>query len=336
MPASLVAHYGRRLGLSALRRRIYSTPHSPSADLYIANACADWIAEGRLRWRGPTVLTSDRAEVVVRHDARAWPGSRRQRLIYVIDDDWRAASADEGLSPYYRWKYGAVEVDAARWHLARADAAVVSSPAVAEAVTATAPGLPVHQINPHWSAPMRDLGHHDRHERIDIACLAGRVHRGDMGFLIPALTEILDARPNVHVSLMQGHAEATGHPRLHIVPRMLWPAYRTWLSTFSAHIALYPLLPTPFNAGRSVNKLIEHAMIGAAAIYSDTWPTGRAAKEAGGALTADNRAEAWVEAALSLIDDAAARQRIAAAGQSHAATLNDPAPQRALWAQLLA
>ncbi|WP_118137756.1 hypothetical protein [Oceanicella sp. SM1341] len=331
--------------LSALRRagpdgwlaRALTSDSSPTADLYLVNSCTDMLAEGRIRRPAPTVFETDDALLVMRHDARAPLTLARKRLVYFIDDAWRAAGADLSLSRFWRGKMKLVEGRAAAFHMPRAGHVVVSTEALLPAARAAAPQAGLHCIDPYWSEPLADDAHFDG-EGLEIVFLGAQLHGADLAFLLPALAEVLAALPQARFTLSAGHAlpaEWEAHPQIRRIPGLRWRDYRAGLTERRFHLALYPLMDTPFNAGRSRNKIIEHAVVGAAPLYSETWPEGREAAAAGAGLALPNRPEDWAQALLALAADRGRLRGLARAARAHAEAINRPEPQRALWQRLL-
>lgn len=323
--------------LNTLIERILTTPDSRAADLYFRNACADFLKQG-VRQIGPTVFASASTCVVMRHAMRAGPLPARRRLVYLVDDDIEAGSADLGLPFLYRQKLRMVERPTVRRLRRTAGAAVVGSPALARLL---APFMPTHLLTPYWSDPFADLGHFASdapQDRLDIAYLGSAVNRAELASLLPVLARILAVRPSANLHLQENLRLPQGferHPRVHRIPGGSWTDYRRSLAGRRFHLALYPLLDTPFNRARSVNKVIEHAVVGAAPIYSATWREGQRAAGHGAGILAPNDPKAWVQSILGLLDDRPTMRRLAQACQTYAATLNTAAPQRALWRDLL-
>ncbi|RMH48066.1 MAG: hypothetical protein D6686_11400 [Alphaproteobacteria bacterium] len=324
----------RRAGPWGWLARAMTTPSAPTADLYIANACADWLADGRLHRIGPTLFATADAQLVIRHDARAPLGFGRPRSLFLIDDAWWAAG--QGLSAWYRLKTRLVEGGAARHWLSRAEAVVVSSGAIARGVRERCPA-PVHVIDPYWSEPLADLAHFDAGPT-RLAFLGAQLHGPDLDWIAPVLRHVLDDCPGVTLALSSGHAlppPLAGHPSVRRLAPLRWRDWRAALPGMRFHIALYPLQPTPFNAARSRNKVIEHAIVGAAPLVADIWPAGREAAAQGAAIALPHDRPAWEAALRALIADRDRQRRIAAAARDHARRINRPDAQRALWARLL-
>lgn len=320
--------------------RWLAPPDSPTADLYFLNACGGMIGAGVERL-GPTVFASSGACLVMRHDLCASaPLSRAgRRLIYFIDDAVEEGAGDPSLPYLYRQKLRLVERAAERRVAPRAAAVVVSSPALARRFSGSAD---THVLHPFWSEPFAGLGHFDADEMlapwIEIAYLGSAVHRADLEFLWPVIAPVLQAHPRVRFHLSERHRvppALAGHPRLRLIPARSWSIYRAALRGRRFHLALYPLLDTPFNRARSVNKLIEHGVVGAAPLYSRVWPEAWRAAAAGAGLLLENTPEDWRAAIEGLIAQPAEMRQLAARAGALASTVNRPDEQQRLWARLL-
>ncbi len=75
---------------------------SPTADLYLANPCADWLAAGQIVQLAPTVFKAGETLIVVRHALGLDAPVAFRKLIYVMDDDWRGGLANRHLPLSFR------------------------------------------------------------------------------------------------------------------------------------------------------------------------------------------------------------------------------------------
>lgn len=323
--------------IDAVLSRLLSAPDSPTADLYFRNACGDFL-DGPIRQYGPTVFASDSACLVMRHALRAGPLPLRRRLIYMIDDDVDAGIEDETLPYFYRQKLRMVEQPMGRRMSRVAGVAVVSSKALARRFE---PVMRTHLVRPYWSERFASLRHFDAPSGpdapVDLAFLGSIVHRRDLEFLYPVLAGLLARHDNLRVHIPERHslpAAFDRHPRVQRIPGLGWSAYRAGIAGRRFHIALYPLLDSPFNRARSVNKLIEHAVTGAAPVYSAGWSEAPRVMREGAGLCVGNTHEAWIEAASHLIRAPRFARDVASNAQRLAVKLNDPRPQRDLWRRL--
>ncbi|MEM0989979.1 MAG: hypothetical protein AAGK00_13960 [Pseudomonadota bacterium] len=324
--------------LNGLVDRLLSAPDSPTADLYFRNACGDFL-NGHVAQIAPTVFASDTACLVMRHDMRSGGLPQRRRLIYFVDDDVDAGLSDASLPFLYRQKLRLVEHPAARRIARYAGVAVVGSGVLAEAFRSS---VETHLLRPYWSEPLSDQRHFAPLMRgdgpIDIAFLGSSIHRGDLEFILPAVARALAIEPRVNFHLPERHVLPGAfekHPRIHRIRGLGWSAYRTEISRRRFHLALYPLVDTPFNRARSPNKLIEHAVVGAAPLYSASWVESQRVPNGLAGLRLPNDPAVWVEAILALIKDPARMRNLAEGARSVAERLNRSEPQRALWRRLL-
>ncbi len=319
-----------------LRRR------TPTADLYFANAMAAVLAPGEsVRRTAPTVFETPEAVLVMRHDGGARVAWRdRRRLVYLLDDAVFAGLRDPTLPLSYRLKLWSVECAAARRLIPRAAALVVSAPEVAEALPEDLRRAchDVFLISPYWSETQPSLAHFDRPTPWRIGFSGAQTHQAGLRLAAAAMAPLMREDPELRFHLAANHRmprRLRTTPGLRLAPETSWTAYREALPRQRRHVALYPVANTVFGRARSVNKLIEHALLGAAPIYAESWPRSRIALEAGAGLVAPSRVEAWSEAAMTLRREPERAREIAAAAQALARELNRPDPQRALWARLL-
>jgi hypothetical protein len=324
--------------VQTLLSRVLSTPNSPTADLYFMNACRDFVGAGIERL-APTVFASDRACLVMRHAMRAERLPRAGRLIYFIDDAAEQGVGDASLPFLYRQKLRLVERAAGRRIGQQAAVVVASSTELARRF---APQIETRLIHPYWSEPIAGQGHFapvlEGTGWIDIAYLGGTTHAEDLAFLWPVIGEVLQAHPRVRFHLAERHgvpATLAAHPRLRRIPGLGWGAYREGLAERRFHLALYPLMDTPFNRARSLNKLIEHGVAGAAAVYSRNWAEAWRAEEGGAGLVVRNERHDWRAAIGHLLAHPEIMYGLAAGGAAVARNLNRAEPQRRLWAELM-
>jgi hypothetical protein len=272
---------------------------------------------------------------VIRHALRAGRLPPRRRLIYLIDDDVDAGTGDESLPYFYRQKLRLVEAAQGRRIRRLAGVAVVASPVLARIFQ---PIMETHILRPYWSESFVELDHFAGSDWIDLAYLGSAAHRGDLHFLLPVVRRLLAENPALRFNVGAEHrlpADLEGHARVRQIPGRTWTTYRRELAGRRFHVALYPLLDTPFNRGRSPNKLIEHAVTGAAPVYSASWREARRAGVHNAGLCLPNDPEAWCQAVRGLVADRAEMQRIAASAQQLGRSLNSAERQRALWRDLM-
>lgn len=322
--SAALAHLGRAAG-------------SPTADLYFRWAAAQVIGEGRIRQIAPTVFLAGRALIVFRHASqrREWP--KHDRLIYVIDDDWRAGFRDSAVPLDYAAKLAFFEAWAAQWIEARADSIVVSSPALHRRYTARYPEKDIALVEPFWPAGSSAQISEVAGPPV-IAMLGARSHAKDIPILFPAIHAVLAANEAVRLIIsneMPLPRTLNGHPRIELIPAMSWRDYLDWMVGRTFRVGLYPLRDTAFNRARSINKLLEYDQFGAAVIASDCWEAARPAMRDGRCVLLGSDWRVWAHEILRMLKDPGEAWAMARRNRAAISSGDHSARQAALWSRLL-
>lgn len=211
--------------------------------------------------------------IIVRYLSAPWLAAllrmpQRPRLVYLIDDDLPAVADTLGLPSGYRRRM--LEVARFDFELLvnACDHLLVSSAGLAQRYASPKTVM----MEPCFFRPPKDLSHHDRPGPVTLAYHATASHYDDAAFIAPVLAELLDRHPELHLDLIVASSLPglpQNHPRVKIQTQMPWDAYVQYAYDNPAHIAIAPLLPTPFNQARSVVKLLDCASLGAAGVFSD-------------------------------------------------------------------
>ncbi len=316
---------------------LFGTAASPSADLYFAWSCARMFDDGRVQRLSPTVFQAGRTLIVFRHAANLTTLPSHDRLIYVIDDDWRAGLEWGAVPLDYRLKLAWVDARGARRLERHADLFVVSSAALQRRYQACYPNTRIELVDPFWSsatAARVPLA-------IDppvIAMLGGRSHAKDISMVLPAVKAVLSNRRDVKLVVSR---EITLSPDLaqmaevERVPSAMWGDYRRWMAGRSFTLGLYPLRDTAFNRARSINKLLEYDQFGAAVLASDAWEAAGDAGEAGRCLMIKNDWRCWADRILELLNAPGEVAAIAKRNRAAITSVDNAARQYAFWSRLL-
>jgi hypothetical protein len=313
---------------------------SPTVDLYFLNSCGDLVgAHGPIQRVTPTVFESDRVRLVLRHDVGAPPAISKP-VVYFVDDAIFSGLRDRTLPVSHRAKLRATDCAAACRLAPGAKAIVASTEEVIADLRAALPGAcgaPVHVVDPYWRESPPALDHFDAPGPLSLAFLGAGTHRSGARFARAVFDIIRAEFPDIVLFLSANHRGAFDgvRPGLRHVEPTAWPDYRAYLAEARRHLALYPVPDTAHARARSANKLVEHALVGAAPLYSEIWPRGRIAAAAGAGLALPHDPRAWAAAARGLIRDRAAAKALAAGAQALARRLTAPEAQRALWRALL-
>jgi hypothetical protein len=308
---------------------------SPTADLYLEWSLQAARAEGRIERLSPTVFRHAATLIVLRHlsGLRALP--RHDRLVYVIDDDWRAGLLDGSLPPAYRCTLAFREALAARWIETRAEIILVASEVLAARYRARHPGKTVAVLEPAWPEATSPLA---RPRPSTIAYLSAATHRRDFLFLQPVLRDLLERR-EIRLTISGNLPVPRSwhrHERVEVVPAMDWNGYRHWMTGKSFDIGLYPACRTPFNTARSRNKLLEFDQFGAALLCSQGWEPGDRAAGEGRCLAVPDRQEDWARALTALIERSGEAASLAAQNREVLRRENPLAQQQRIWEAVFA
>lgn len=323
-------------------------PTFPTTYLYLLNACLPWLGHfpipfsmpgGTLRRLGANSFLAGRHVVVCRqdHPAVIWPIVRDESLTltYVIDDDLWALEEDPSLPVDYRDRMIALREGQHRALVERARTVVVCSNHLAERYRDIAQATQI--LDPYWIEPMagdRHFGAFEKNRMIDIAYLGSVTHGADRAFVFDVMARLLESHPRIRFTLVSAKPLGNAldrHARVRRLRPLPWFLYRRFMRFRRYHLALYPMLDTPFNQGRSLNKLIEHAIVGAPGIYSRGWEYADRVVDGKTGLLAENSVDAWVAAVESALADPRRLRAMQGAAREAASRLNNPAPQRAFW-----
>lgn len=191
-------------------------------------------------------------------------------------------------------------------YFALADVLTTTTPTLAAALPVPR-GTPV-RIVPNFVRP--DDYDADRRPHDDVRIMfsgASGGHWREFEFLTPVLREIMAAYPQTKM-VINGFlpADWLDIPRVYALRWCDVPAYFRLLRHVAPDIGLAPLVPTPFNAGKSGIKYYEYAMAGAAGIYADLDPYSEVRPGVTG-LVVPPDPDAWRDALGRLIENAALR-----------------------------
>ncbi|QZO01464.1 glycosyltransferase [Chenggangzhangella methanolivorans] len=294
-------------------------------------------AEGAAEALRETRLDERTVVVVSRRAGAGWvarlAADPRPFVVYLMDDDPLAAIDAEGVPHRYRRRM--IELTATDFAplLRRCDRLMASSKRLAETFASRKTVL----LEPPFIRPAPSLAHFDDLSEIRVVYHATDVHRDDFDFLVPALERLLKDRPQVRLELVSGLppgrlAKLSNFER---IKPMEWAQYKAYAAARPAHVSLAPMLATPFNAAKSVVKMLDAASLGAAGVYSRVEPYAEAIRHDVDGLLLENDPPAWRKALVALADQPKRLRRLAAAGgaAARARSLDDAT---AVWTRLLA
>lgn len=263
----------------------------------------------------------------------ARPASSGKALFLLMDDDLSAAIEDPSLPAGYRQRLASSfseSVVQKQWNAVRA--VLVPSQRLEDIYRNC--GKQVIRIDPTWPVPQVRRGRKSTSGN-EVAFLGTRSHAGDLELLRTALES--PARSWTFHHFFGTHAPDWLARLPQVVPHrpLSWESYRDALPRMSFDLCVYPCRPTPVNEARSFNKLLEHAMAGAPALYSACVPFAEHVERmADGLLVEDDQWGMKVEWALR---SAGELEALATASHDYAFRLANEAraAQTGIWESIL-
>ncbi|MBI3154591.1 MAG: glycosyltransferase family 1 protein [Burkholderiales bacterium] len=149
-------------------------------------------------------------------------------------------------------------------------------------------------------------------------------HRAELDWLLPVMQQVQARAPAVRFEVFGDHAvyaRFRALPRVNVLHPMSWPNYLDYTSGTRRDIALAPLLPSRFNAGRGPTKFLDFSRMHAVGLYADLEPYRGFVRDGLDGLLLPPDPLAWVQAVVGLAADAPRRARLAAAARERALAL---------------
>ena len=279
----------------------------------------------------PNVFRSGKTLIVLRHNAGYGALPDHERLIYVVDDDFRACLKDRELPFGYRQKTRLIEARMATALEAAADVIVAASETLRKRLAERHPQKDIVVLHPAWPVSAAPLPR-DRPE--SLAFLSARSHAADLAFLAPVLADCLERHGQLRLTVsgnLSVPPELARNPKVEVLPPLDWEAYRRWMQDKHFDVGLYPLSPGDFNAARSLNKIGEYDQFGAAVLVSDHWSAADTPARAGRVLQVPHDPVAWSDAIEWVVSNSGIAKKIAAQNRAHLQLFRERQLQRAFW-----
>lgn len=255
----------------------------PTTDLYFYNSSRklikSWCNSGPVIRLGANSFRCGNSFLLIRRDtpnlmekAIRWPG----KLIYLIDDDIESATDSFPETNNYRNRLIAFSELYYRRIIKRADIIVVSSDELLNVISLDKrTHARIYRIDPCWDARPASQDHFRDESTLNCIHLGSGSHSAALSKLTPALLSWLEQSPSARFSFIGKtgqHPSLDNHPQTYRIKPMTWAKYKRWLPLQRFHLAIYPLEETAFDRSRSINKILEHAIIGAVGVYNANWP----------------------------------------------------------------
>lgn len=264
--------------------------------------------------------------------------ARGGRVAYLLDDDLWEMAADTRLDPRYRSRIAGFLDGHFNALRDLADIAVAPNARLLERM-APLPGAFLHPAD---LAPSGDLSHFDvgggAEAETRVLFIGTATHLADFAAVAPGLAEALAIEPSLRLTTFLGRAGAAVLPAsarvTHLTPMVL-DDFRPWLDRARFHVALAPYAVNPVNNGRSIIKLHQHAVAGAAGIYTPTAVFSPVVEDGVDGLIVEHGPAAFREAVLRLARDRQAARAIAAAGIAKSRRLGERGSVARFWGRLV-
>lgn len=259
-----------------------------------------------------------RVAVIVRYLPPEWIRPLRcfhatgGKLVYFMDDDLMDPAAIAGLPPAYAKKIKKLAIRQRSTLEALCSEFWVSSPFLAEKYK---------EWNPRLLAP-RPLMSNLLAVSGATLCYHGTAsHQAELNWLVPIIAAVQSRNPDTQFEVFGDHTVNKLYrdmPRASILHPMSWANYLSYTASVRRDIALAPLLPGPFNAGRGPTKFFDFARMGAVGIYSNVEPYRGFIRDGVDGLLLENDPDLWVRTMTILAGDEPLRRRMAEAARQRA------------------
>ena len=251
--------------------------------------------------------------VIARYLPSDWLGlvtaCRRKgaKIVYFMDDDLFDMQSLQHLPWRYQWKIFSRAI-VRRPRLERlCDEFWVSTAFLAEKYAALSPVV---------LDPLVSLKTQEAKTGLHVCYHGTASHMREIEWLVPVVEAVQACSDFVHFELFGTRAvqQLFGRmPRVAVVHPMNWPNYLSFTSIQRRDLALAPLLPSTFNAGRGPIKFFDYARMGAVGLYSDRKPYRGFIRDGVDGLLLPHDHAAWIDAVLQLAQDSERRRRMASA-----------------------
>jgi hypothetical protein len=149
-------------------------------------------------------------------------------------------------------------------------------------------------------------------------------HQAELHWLVPLIESLQSRNETIQFEVFGDHTinrMFRGIPRVSIVHPMSWPNYLAYSQLSTRDIALAPLLPQPFNAGRGPTKFFDFTRLGAVGLYSDAPPYQGFIRDGIDGFLLANDPEVWIGRILALAADPGLRASLLTAARERVNSL---------------
>lgn len=255
-------------------------------------------------------------------------------IYYIMDDDVMTAIDSKAIPHGYRRKIAEAALSDFQAMLYLCDKFIVTAPSLAQRYNSD---KTLYLAPPCLRWP-HSMAHHDDYSTIRIAYHGTDVHKDDVSFLINTIKFLGKHYPQVEFEYFSGSA-ALAEIRdknyvLHKRP-LNWTKYVKYSRDNPAHIALAPMLNTPYNQGKSIIKFHDTASLGAVGIYSAIQPYNDFISNGIDGLLVPNDPSMWLQSIRYLLEDTSILHKMAINCQTTAKKQGNIAHVEQFWVEEL-
>ncbi len=254
----------------------------PTTDLYFLNSCNPLISNypwqdinntKPIKRLGDNTFQCGNEVLVIRRDKekllRSIISNKALELIYLIDDNIWQAKYDTSLPEGYKNRLNNFACGMANQLINKASLVVVSN-------NNLIPHLPNNKaiacLHPLWHAVPPSGAHFNVNEsnaEIKLVHLGTNSHLAGFEFCYAIVERLLAKYEQLSFSYYSNQllmGELDHHPRVNRKKVMRWAKYKKYFKRFTIaeqcyHLALYPIVDTPINNSRSINKILETSLV---------------------------------------------------------------------------
>lgn len=259
--------------------------------------------------------------IIARYLSKPWVAPLRRfrakggRVVYFMDDDLMDPAATVGLPSNYAKKIRHLATRHRQVLESLCNEFWVASPHLAEKYRAWSPRL---------LAPRPALTQILAMQATTLCYHGTASHQAELEWLVPVIAQVQAAQAATSFEVFGDHATNRmfrSLPRVAVLHPMSWTNYLAYTASTKRDIALAPLLPQLFNAGRGPTKFFDFARMGAVGIYTDVAPYRGFIRDGVDGVLLPNEPALWMRTICELAADAPRRQRMARAAQERSLSM---------------
>jgi len=322
----------------------------PTTDLYFLNSCHQLVSSypwqcfdksKPIKRLGDNTFQCGTKVLVVRRDKekllKSIINNTALELIYLIDDNIWQAKNDTSLPEGYKSRLNDFACGMASQLINKASLVVVSNKNL---ITSLPQNKVTACLHPIWDGvPPSDL--HFNNTEIKLVHLGTNSHLAGFEFCYPIIERLLTKYNHVTFSYYSNRplmGQLDNHPRVKRTKVMRWAKYKKHFKHLSApeecfHLAIYPIIDTPINSSRSINKILETSLVGCAGVYSKSWNYAQYIKHGTNGLILDNNAKRWIDEISTLIETPGTLHTLYQGSVANFNQLNSHHEQLRFWQQ---